>query len=115
MGGNVLAGGGRGRRVPIDSNPEAMKTTHPATGPYVGPHRMRNLVGLLSVIAVCLGVISPQSAFAQGRPDLVWMRGGRTAEVLGMCYSPDGTHHAAGNKDGVIRVWRVADWAEGTP
>jgi hypothetical protein len=69
----------------------------------------RNLVGLLLVIVSCLGVISTQPVLAQGRPDLVWMRGGPTAEVLSMSYSPDGTHLAAGSKDGVIRVWRVAD------
>jgi WD40 repeat protein len=50
-----------------------------------------------------------QNAFGQGRPDIVWMRGGHTDWVNSVVFSPDGSWIASGSWDGTIKLWRVVD------
>ena len=52
------------------------------------------------------------SVLAQGRPDIVWMRGGHAAGVLSVVFSPDGSLIALGSGDGTIKLWRVSDGEE---
>jgi WD40 repeat protein len=47
--------------------------------------------------------------FAQGRPDIVWMRGRHTDGVSSVAFSPDGSLLASGSRDRTIKLWRVAD------
>jgi WD40 repeat protein len=47
--------------------------------------------------------------FAQGRPDIVWMRGRHTDGVNSVAFSPDGSLLASGSRDRTIKLWRVAD------
>jgi WD40 repeat protein/subtilase family serine protease len=50
-------------------------------------------------------------AFGQGRPDIVWMRGGHTDWVNSVAFSPDGSLIASGSRDATIKLWRVSDGA----
>jgi WD40 repeat protein len=47
--------------------------------------------------------------FGQGRPDIVWMRGGHAERVYSVAFSPDGSLIASGSADTTIKLWRVAD------
>jgi WD40 repeat protein len=49
-------------------------------------------------------------AFAQGRPDIVWMQGGHPVDVS-VSFSPDGRWLASGSWDYTIKLWRVSDGA----
>jgi WD40 repeat protein/subtilase family serine protease len=49
-------------------------------------------------------------AFGQGRPDIVWMRGGHSGFVNSVAFSPDGRLIASGG-DRTIKLWRVSDGA----
>jgi WD40 repeat protein/subtilase family serine protease len=51
-------------------------------------------------------------AFGQGRPDIVWMRGGHAGDVTSVAFSPDGSLLASsGSWDATIKLWRVSDGA----
>jgi uncharacterized repeat protein (TIGR01451 family) len=50
-------------------------------------------------------------AFGQGRPDIVWMRGGHADWVTSVAFSPDGSLIASGSGDYTIKLWRVSDGA----
>jgi WD40 repeat protein/subtilase family serine protease len=50
-------------------------------------------------------------AFGQGRPDIVWMRGGHSDLVHSVAFSPDGSLLASGSWDYTIKLWRVSDGA----
>jgi WD40 repeat protein/subtilase family serine protease len=52
-----------------------------------------------------------QPAFAQRRPDIVWMRGGHSGSVNSVAFSPDGSLIASGSWDLTIKLWRVSDGA----
>lgn len=71
--------------------------------------RRRLLVG--SAIAlwliICL-VAFASLAFAQGRPDLIWMRGGHARAVRSIAYSPNGELFVSGSDDGTVKIWRLS-------
>jgi len=63
-------------------------------------------VPLLVLLGTLLLVLN---AYAQGRPDIVWMRGGHTGWVYSVAFSPDGSLLASGSDDRTIKLWRVSD------
>ncbi len=46
---------------------------------------------------------------ADGRPDIVWMRGGHSASVRSIACSRDGTMLATASDDWTAKVWRMSD------
>jgi dipeptidyl aminopeptidase/acylaminoacyl peptidase len=61
---------------------------------------------------VLLGTLLLTSeAYAQGRPDIVWMRGGHSSAVSSVAFSPDGAWLASGSWDGSVKLWRMSDGA----
>jgi WD40 repeat protein len=62
---------------------------------------------LVTALAVCA-----LSAFAQGRPDIVWMAGGHGSSVGSVGFSPDGALLASGSLDGDVKLWQVSDGEE---
>jgi WD40 repeat protein len=58
------------------------------------------------VIASTLLIILPGVAFPQGRPDIIWAKGGHSNSVNSVVYSPDGQLLASGSSDRTIKVWR---------
>ena len=58
------------------------------------------------VIASTLLIILPGIAFPQGRPDIIWAKGGHSDSVNSVTYSPDGQLLASGSSDRTIKVWR---------
>ncbi|MEN3000995.1 MAG: hypothetical protein ABDI19_04030 [Armatimonadota bacterium] len=65
-------------------------------------------VRLLCALGVGFLLIYP-TVWAQGRPDIVWMRGGHIRSVNSVAYSPDGQYVASGSGDYTIKLWRVSD------
>jgi len=79
-------------------------------------HHRSILYALLALMALFLAASLP--AFAQGKPDLVWMGGGENAPVNSVAYSPDGKLIATGSaqsqwngSQGTLKIWRAADGA----
>ena len=58
------------------------------------------------VIASILLIILPGIAFPQGRPDIIWAKGGHSDSVNSVAYSRDGQLLASGSSDRTIKVWR---------
>jgi WD40 repeat protein len=58
------------------------------------------------VIAPTLLFILPGVAFPQGRPDIIWAKGGHSDSVNSVVYSPDGQLLASASSDRTIKVWR---------
>ena len=52
--------------------------------------------------------LAPATAYAQGRPDIVWMAGGHTDGAGLVFFSPDGQTLASGSW-GTIKLWQVSD------
>jgi len=48
----------------------------------------------------------PAIAFSQGRPDIIWAKGGHSGSVNSVAYSPDGQLLASGSSDETIKIWR---------
>jgi hypothetical protein len=51
------------------------------------------------------------AAYAQGRPDIVWIHAGHGSHVNSVAFSPNGTLLAIGSDDTTIKLWRVSDGA----
>lgn len=64
--------------------------------------------GNTGIFLILLSVLMPALLQAQGRPDIVWMRGGQGGGVGTLAWSPDGKILAQGG-GGFIKLWRVAD------
>lgn len=58
---------------------------------------------------VVLAASSPTNAQADGRADILWMRGGHSDSVRTVAYSPDGVLFVSGSDDWTVKIWRVAD------
>ena len=70
--------------------------------------RARGLGLLVAMVAALVGAVTPQPAIAQGRPDIIWMRGGHPVDVEAVAYSPNGTLVASGSEL-EIKLWRAPD------
>src|SRR6476646_132536 len=57
------------------------------------------------IIASILLTFSAQ-AFSQGRPDILWAKGGHSASINSVTYSPDGQLLVSGSSDRTIKIWR---------
>ena len=51
-------------------------------------------------------IFLPTIAFSQGRPDIIWAKGGHSRSVNSVAYSPDGELLASGSSDRTIKIWR---------
>src|SRR5437867_1588337 len=69
---------------------------------YLGDH----LVVGWRLIALTLLTSLPAVAYSQGRPNIVWAKGGHSDSVNSVAYSPDGQLLASGSSDRTIKVWR---------
>jgi hypothetical protein len=70
-------------------------------------HRRPSLVVKIFAIVILLGCTSAQVIYAQGKPDLVWMRGGHTSAIGSVAYSPDGKWAVSLAETG--KLWRLSD------
>ncbi len=67
-----------------------------------------NLLAMLAVLLAAGGV--PRAVYAQGRPDVVWARGGHAFGISAVAYSPDGSVVATGGTaDATVKFFGVAD------
>ncbi len=53
-------------------------------------------------------LVTMLNAFAQGRPDILWIREGHLV-VKSVSFSPDGSLLASEGFDGTLKLWRVSD------
>lgn len=67
----------------------------------------RNAFALLWLVATPILVCS--DAFAQGAPQIQWMRQGHSGLGVYLAFSPDGKLLASGGGDGAIRIWKASD------
>ena len=58
------------------------------------------------IASTFLLIILPGIAFPQGRPDIIWAKGGHSQSVNSVTYSPDGQLLASGSSDRTIKIWR---------
>jgi len=74
--------------------------------------RIVGFAGRSVPLLVLLGtLLLASNAYAQGRPEIVWMRGGHADSVNSVAFSPDGSLIASGSWDATIKLWRVLDGA----
>jgi WD40 repeat protein len=50
--------------------------------------------------------LPPAIAFSQGRPPIIWAKGGHSRAVNSVAYSPDGQLLVSGSSDLTIKLWR---------
>ena len=65
-----------------------------------------NRFGNWCLFASALLTFVPLTAVSQGRPDIIWAKGGHSDSVNSVAYSPDGQLLASGSSDRTIKVWR---------
>src|ERR1700747_3362122 len=65
-----------------------------------------NRFGGWRLIAFFLLSFFPAIVFSQGRPDIIWAKGGHSYSVNSVTYSPDGQLLASGSSDRTVKIWR---------
>src|ERR1700730_5436431 len=65
-----------------------------------------NRFGGWRVLASILLTTLPTVALSQGRPDIIWTKGGHSFSVNSVAYSPDGQSLVSGSSDRTIKLWR---------
>ena len=66
----------------------------------------KNRFGGWRVLASILLTTLPTVALSQGRPDIIWAKGGHSFSVNSVAYSPDGQLLASGSGDLTIKLWQ---------
>src|SRR5204863_9423929 len=69
---------------------------------HLGEHRLvgRRLIALKLLTAL------PAIAFSQGRPNIIWAKGGHSNSVNSVTYARDGQLLVSGSSDETIKLWR---------
>ena len=65
-----------------------------------------NRFGQWRLIASMLLTAFPAVAFSQGRPDIIWVRGGHSDSVNSVAYSRDSQLLVSGSSDRTVKIWR---------
>jgi WD40 repeat protein len=65
-----------------------------------------NRFGQWRLIASMLLTAFPAVGFSQGRPDIIWAKGGHSFSVNSVTYSPDSQWLVSGSSDRTIKIWR---------
>ncbi len=58
------------------------------------------------LIASILLTTLPAVALSQGRPDIIWAKGGHSYSVNSVTYSPDSQWLVSGSSDRTVKIWR---------
>jgi len=58
------------------------------------------------LIASILLTALPAVALSQGRPDIIWAKGGHSYSVNSVTYSPDNQWLVSGSSDRTVKIWR---------